>query len=72
MLYILVLRTGMAAVYLLVAFVHPAEFVVYCIVAVISIWFVAAHLAQIGDAVGERRVFGKLIVCLTYICLWIP
>jgi len=61
MFYIVFIRTGMAAVYLLVAFYITAEFVIFFIVSVISLWFVAAHLATIGDAVGERRVFGKLI-----------
>jgi hypothetical protein len=67
MIYIMFIRTGLLALTLVAAIAlnNIAAIVIYSILGVLGLWFVAACLATIGDAVGERRVLGTLIVCQT-------
>ena len=64
MIFILSLRTAMSVLALIFAIIRMniASIVVDTILGVLGFWFIAWCLATIGDAVGERRVFGKLIV----------
>jgi hypothetical protein len=64
MIFILSFRTGMSVWALVGAIraINIAAIVIYAVLAVIGFWFIAWCLAEIGEAKGERRVFGKLIV----------
>ena len=64
MIVVLVLRVAMSALSIWTAIRNDsiAGIVIYSILAVLGTWFIAWCLVQIGDAVGERRVLGKLIV----------
>ncbi|KAK8009495.1 hypothetical protein PG991_012046 [Apiospora marii] len=56
-------RTALAVFSLVFLFVGFAvgEFVVHVILDVLGFFFIAWCLARIGDAVGERRVMGRLV-----------
>lgn len=64
MIVILGLRVAMSALSIWSAVISEsiAGIVIYSVLAVLGTWFIAWCLVQIGDATGERRVFGKLIV----------
>ena len=64
MIVILLFRTAMSAlsIFSAVRSGNIAAIVIYSILAVLSLWFIAWCLAVIGDAVGERKVLGVLIV----------
>ena len=65
MIFILFIRTAMSALAVFGAVVsgNIAAIVIYAILAVLGFWFVAWCLALIGDAVGERKVLGRMVVC---------
>ena len=64
MIAILVLRTAMSALSILSAIIkkNVAGIIVYSLLAILSFWFTATCLAIIGDAAGDRRVTGMIIV----------
>lgn len=64
MIYVLFVRTGMSvlAVVSAILAMNIAAIVIYVVLAIIGFWFIAWCLAVIGDAQGERRVLGRLIV----------
>ncbi len=63
MIAILFFRTAMSALSVWYAvYISIAEAVIWAILAVLGFWFVASCLARIGDAVGERKVLGRIIV----------
>lgn len=64
MITILVLRMAMSALSILSAIIkkNVAGIIVYSLLAVLSFWFTATCLAIIGDAAGDRRVTGMIIV----------
>ena len=41
---------------------NVAGIIVYSLLALLSVWFTATCLAIIGDAAGDRRVTGMIIV----------
>lgn len=57
-------RTALAVFSLIFLFVgfHISSFVINIILDVLGFFFIAWCLARIGDAVGERRVMGTLVV----------
>lgn len=61
MIVIMVLRAGLS-VEAVISSETFTQLVVFCVLAVLGLWFVAWCLAIIGDAVGERRVLGMSIV----------
>ena len=66
MIAILVIRVAESALsiwYSVVRMDIPA-IVIYTVLGVLGAWFIAWCLALIGDAQGERRVFGTLIVTI--------
>lgn len=67
MIFVLFVRTAMSVLTVIGAVRggNIAAIVIYAILAVLGFWFVAWCLAIIGDAVGERKVLGKLIVSIT-------
>ena len=67
MIYIMFIRTGLLVLTIAAAALlnNVAAIVIYSVLGVLGLWFVAACLATIGDAVGERRVLGTLVVCPT-------
>jgi hypothetical protein len=64
MIVILVLRAAMSALSILSAIIkhNVAAIIVYSMLAVLSFWFTATCLAIIGDAAGDIRVTGRIIV----------
>ena len=64
MIFILLARTAMSALTLVMAVFsnNIAAIVIYAILAVLGFWFVAWCLALIGDAGGERKVLGRVVV----------
>lgn len=64
MIAILALRTVISVLSCISAAAagYIAGLVIYAIVGVIGLWFIAWCLARIGDCTGERRVLGVLIV----------
>ena len=63
-IFIILFRTAMSALVLSDAIwaMDIAAIVLYIILGIIGFWFIAWCLAEIGEAKGERRVLGKLIV----------
>ncbi|KAK8076934.1 hypothetical protein PG996_003104 [Apiospora saccharicola] len=57
-------RTALAVVSLIFLFAgfEIGSFIIQCIFDVLGFFFIAWCLARIGDAVGERRVMGTLVV----------
>ena len=77
MILILFARTAMSVLTVISAVrrFNVLAIIIYAILAVLGFWFVTWCLAIIGDAVGERKVFGKLIVSLNWqplLCWPIP
>ena len=66
MITILALRTVISVLSCISAAAagYIAGLVIYAIVGVIGLWFIAWCLARIGDCTGERRVLGVVIVSL--------
>lgn len=66
MITILLLRMAMSALSILSAIIkkNVAGIIIYSLLAVLSFWFTATCLAIIGDAAGDRRVTGMIIVSL--------
>jgi len=68
MVTILLLRTGMSALSILSAVIkgNIANIVIYSLLAVLGLWFTATCLAIIGDAKGDNRVKGIIVVGYIY------
>jgi hypothetical protein len=64
MITILLLRTAMSALSILSAIIkkNVTGIIVYSLLALLSFWLTATCLAIIGDAAGDRRVTGLIIV----------
>ena len=64
MVAILLLRAAMSGLSILSAIVkkNVAAIIIYILLALLSVWFNATCLAIIGDAAGDRRVTGVIIV----------
>jgi hypothetical protein len=64
MVIILVLRTAMSALSVLSVVIkwNIAGIVIYSLLAVLTFWFTATCLAIIGDAEGDKRVKGFVVV----------
>jgi hypothetical protein len=64
MITILLLRAAMSGLSILSATIkkNVAGIIVYSLLALLSVWFTATCLAIIGDAAGDRRVTGMIIV----------
>lgn len=64
MIIILLLRTAMSALSILSAVIHGnvAGIVIYSLLAVLGLWFTTTCLAIIGDAAGDPRVTGAVVV----------
>lgn len=64
MITILLLRAAMSGLSILSAVMkkNVAAIIVYSLLALLSVWFTATCLAVIGDAAGDRRVTGVIIV----------
>ena len=64
MIVILALRTAMSVLscFSAAANGHVASCVIYALVGVLGLWFIAWCLARIGDARGERKVLGVMVV----------
>lgn len=63
---ILLLRAAMSGLSILSAIVkkNVAAIIIYSLLALLSVWFTATCLAIIGDAAGDSRVTGMIIVSL--------
>lgn len=68
MIAILLLRSAMSALSILSAVIKKniAGIVLYSLLAVLGLWFTATCLAIIGDAAGDRRVTGLVVVGRIY------
>ena len=64
MITILLLRAAMSGLSILSAIIkkNVAGIIIYSLLALLSVWFTATCLAIIGDAAGDRRVTGMIIV----------
>lgn len=64
MITVLALRTVISVLSCVAAAAqgHIAGVVIYAIIGVIGLWFIAWCLARIGDCTGQRRVFGVVVV----------
>ena len=69
--FILFLRAIMAVLAALSSW-SLVSIIVFSILGALGLWFIAWCLAVIGDATGERKVLGMLIVSLGFsICLMV-
>lgn len=66
MIAILLLRAAMSGLSILSAIIkkNVAAIIIYSLLALLSVWFTATCLAIIGDAAGDRRVTGVIVVSL--------
>jgi hypothetical protein len=64
MVTILLLRSGMSALSIISAVIKGSigGIVIYSLLAVLNLWFTATCLAIIGDAAGDARVKGVVVV----------
>lgn len=64
MLTILALRTAMSVLSVTVSAMNGkiASAVIYALLGVVGLWFIAWCIARIGDCQGERKVLGVVVV----------
>lgn len=70
MVTILVLRTAMYALSILSVVIkwNIAGIVIYSLLAILTFWFTATCLAIIGDAEGDKRLKGLVVVgCIHFL-----